>query len=201
MMHAPRRITASALAAFALIATLHAQKLEIKTNQDEKADFKAIKTYAWLPPAPMVANVAPGGLTNPTLSQEAIQPPLMAAVERELKARGLVEASSKDTADVHIVYFAAMTTGVNQTYLGEYYGYVTGWASPLALGYTPSTSSTVYERGTIIIDMVDRASKRALWRGSVVTRIVQERTLDKRVERINEATRKVFEKFPLKPTK
>jgi len=191
---------AGAIAALALAGTLQAQKLDIKTNHDPKANFTAIKTFAWLPPAPMVGNVAPGGLTNPTLSQEAIGPHLMAAVERELKARGLVEGS-KDTADVHVVYFAAMTSGVNQTYLGEYYGYVTGWASPLALGYTPSTSSTVYEQGTVVIDMVERASKRAIWRGSVVTRIVQERTLDKRIERINDATHRVFEKFPIKAKK
>ena len=199
-MRLNRLVMTAALAVLALAAAPHAQKLDIKTNHDPKANFGAIKTFAWLPPAPMVGNVAPGGLTNPTLSQEAIQPHIMAAVAKELAARGLVEAD-KDTADVHVVYFAAMTTGVNQTYLGEYYGYVTGWASPLALGYTPSTSSTVYEQGTVVIDMVERASKRAIWRGTVVTRIVQERTLDKRVERINDATHRVFEKFPIKAKK
>src|SRR5262245_18758812 len=200
MIHVNRRLLGGAIAAFAFVAAVDAQKLEVKTNQDPKADFTAIRTFAWLPPAPMVGNVAPDGLTNPTLSQEALGPHIVAAVNRELKARGWVE-TDKDKADVHVVYFAAMTTGVNQTYLGEYYGYVTGWASPLALGYTPSTSSTVYEKGTVIIDIVQRESKRAVWRGSVVTRIVQERTLEKRVERINEAARRAFEKFPVKPKK
>ena len=104
-------------------------------------------------------------------------------------------------ADVHVVYFAALTTGFNSTYLGEYYGYVTGWASPIAPGYTPSTSSSVYEQGTIVYDIVQRESKRALWRGTAVTKIVHERTLDKRIERINEATHRMFEKFPVRPKK
>jgi len=197
------RLLASALVValmVALGATLVAQKLQIKTNSDPKADFTAVKTYAWLPPAPLVKNVAPDGLSNPQLTQEVLGPHIVAAVNRELAARGWIEAP-RDTADVHVVYFAALTTGFNQTYLGEYYGYVTGWASPIAPGYTPSTSSSVYEQGTIVFDIVQRESKRAIWRGTAVTRIVQERTLDKRIERINEAARRLFEKFPVRPKK
>lgn len=200
-----RKLRASAilvvvLVGVALIEALHGQKLEVKTNNDPKADFAAIKTYAWLPPAPLVKNVAPDALSNPALTQEVLGPHIVAAVNRELAARGWVEAA-RDAADVHVVYFAALTTGFSQTYLGEYYGYVTGWASPIAPGYTPSTSSSVYEQGTVVFDIVERASKRAIWRGSVVTRIVQERTLDKRVERINEAARRIFERFPIRPKK
>ncbi len=38
------------LAIVGFVGISSAQKLEIKTNQAEKVDFKAIKTYAWLPP-------------------------------------------------------------------------------------------------------------------------------------------------------
>jgi hypothetical protein len=171
-------------------------KLEVKTQKDPTANFKAIKTYAWLPPAPLVKNVAPDAVSNPTLSDEALGPPIMAAVSRELAARGLVEAPA-DVADVHVAYFAALGTGFNQTYLGEYYGYVTGWGSPIPYGLAPSTSMTVYEKGTVLVDVVNRAAKRAIWRGTVVTRIQQEHTLEKRIERINEGAAKLFQKFPL----
>ena len=194
------RLMASALLAIPLGATLYGQKLQIKTNSDPKADFASVKTYAWLPPAPLVKNVAPDALSNPQLTQEVLGPHLVAAVNRELTARGWVEAP-RDTADVHVVYFAALTTGFNSTYLGEYYGYVTGWATPLAPGYTPSTSSSVYEQGTIVFDIVQRESKRAIWRGTAVTRIVQEHKLEKRIERINEAAHRMFEKFPVRPKK
>ena len=78
---------------------------------------------------------------------------------------------------------------------------MTGLALPIAPGYTPSTSSSVYEQGTIVFDIVQRESKRAIWRGTAITRVVQERTLDKRIERINEAARRMFEKFPFRPKK
>lgn len=177
-----------------------AQKLQVQTNQDPQADFGAIKTYAWLPPAPLIKNVASEDVSNPTLSQEALGPAIVAAVDRQLTARGLKQTDS-ETADVHVAYFAALTVGFNQSYLGEHYGYVTGWPSPIAPGLAPSTSSTVYEKGAIVIDIVQRAAKRAIWRGSMVTRVAQERTLDERIKRVNEATDRVFQKFPIRPKK
>jgi hypothetical protein len=192
--------SAGVIALLAVTGMVSAQKLDIKTNHDADADFGAIKTYAWLPPAPIVKNVASDDLSNPTLSPEAIGPAIVTAVDKQLTGRGLV-ASDRDTADIHVVYFAALTVGADQTYLGEYYGYVTGWGSPIPQGLAPSTSMTVYEKGTIVIDIVQRASKRAIWRGSVVTRIHQERTLQERVARINEGTERMFKRFPIPPKK
>src|SRR4051794_5158725 len=155
-----------------------AQKLDIETHKDKSADFSALRTYAWLPAAPVVHNVAPDVARNPTLSQEALGPAITAAVDRELTARGLVQAPP-ETADIHIAYFAALSVGFDQSYLGEHYGYITGFASPVP-SFAPSTSSTVYDKGTVLIDVVNRATNRAIWRGTVVTRIDQEHTLEKR---------------------
>jgi hypothetical protein len=182
----------------ALAATAVAQKLDIKAERDPKADFTTIKTYAFLPPAPIVTNVAPGAKGNPNLTQEVLGPHIAAAVERELTERGLVKAP-EDSADVHVVYFGAITTGLSQTYLGEYYGYVTGWGSPIPPGLAPNTENTAYQKGTIVVDIVQRAAKRGIWHGSVQTRIEQVRKLEDRIKRINEAMDRVFERFPIKP--
>ena len=192
------RLAVAALALVALGGPAAAQKLEVKAERDPASDFDTIRTYAMLPPAPMVTNVAPGAKGNPNLSQEVLGPHIAAAVERQLAARGLVKAP-EETADVHVVYLGALTTGMSQTYLGEYYGYVTGWGSPIPPGLAPSTSTTIYQKGTIIVDVVKRAAKRGIWRGSVVTRIEQERKLEDRVKRINEAMDRIFQRFPIKP--
>ena len=191
---------AAALAGFVLVGVAVAQKVEIKTNQAPNIDFKVFKTYAWLPPVPVVKNVAPDAVTNPTLSEEALMPALVAAVDRELAARGFTKAPA-DSADVHVAYFAALSIGFNQSYLGEHYGYITGWASPIPIGLAPTTNVNVYEKGTVLVDMVDRASNKAVWRGTALTRIAQEHSLDKRIERINDATKRMFEKYPVKPGK
>jgi hypothetical protein len=194
-----RGVLASVLGVM-IVAHAAAQKLEIKTEKDPDADFTAIRTYAWLPPAPMVSHVAPDAVSNPTLSQAALGPHIMAAVGRQLAARGLTE-TGRDVADVHVGYFAALTVDFNRTYLGEYYGYVTGWASPVMPGLAPTTSVTIAEKGTVLVDIVDRASNRAIWRGSVVTRIHHERTLEQRIVRINEGAGRLFKQFPVRPRK
>jgi uncharacterized protein DUF4136 len=193
-------IVTSALAGFVLAGVAVAQKVDIKTNQAPNVDFKVFKTYAWLPPVPVVKNVAPDAVTNPTLSEEALMPALVSAVDRELAARGFTKAPA-DTADVHLVYFAALSVGFDQSYLGEHYGYITGWASPIPIGLEPTTNVNVYEKGTVLVDMVDRAAKKAVWRGTALTRIAQEHSLDKRIERINDAVKRMFEKYPVKPGK
>jgi hypothetical protein len=194
------RFVQAALLAGVLVATPAAgQKLKIETHTDPAADFSAIRTYAWLPPAPLVKN-APDELTNPTLSQEVLGPHIVEAVDRQLARRGLTPVD-QGAADVLVVYFAAMTVGTHRSYVGEYYGYVTGWPSPIPSALAPSTSVDIYEQGTVVIDMVQRASNRAIWRGSVVTRIHQARKLEERIARINDGTERMFERFPLRPRK
>jgi hypothetical protein len=194
-----RSFTAAALGVVLLAGGAAAQKLEVKSEIDPKADFATIRTYAWLPPTPVVRNVAPDAVSNPNLSNEVLGPHIVAAIDRQLAARGLVKAG-QDDADVHVVYVAAMTSGVDSDYLGQHYGYITGYA-PGAIGHGPATSASVYQQGTIVVDVVQRAAKRGIWRGSVVTRVAQERKLEDRIKRINEAMERVFQRFPIQPQK
>ena len=200
MIHRHAAVLAGAVTMFVFVGVAVAQKVEIKTNQAPNTDFKVFKTYAWLPPVPVVKNVAPDAVTNPTLSEEALMPALVAAVDRELAARGFTKAPA-ESADVHVAYFAALSVGFDQSYLGEHYGYITGWASPIPIGLAPTTNVNVYEKGTVLVDMVDRAANKAVWRGTALTRIAQEHSVDKRIERINDAVKRMFEKYPVKPGK
>jgi len=191
-------LTALVICFFAAAAV--AQKLNIEINQAPNADFTVLKTYAWLPPVAVVRNVAPDAASDPTLSEEALAPHIVAAVDRELGARGLTKAAF-DAADLHVAYFAALSVGFNQSYMGEHYGYITGWPSPIAPGLAPTTSVTVYQKGTVVVDIVDRAANKAIWRGTAATRVADVRSVDQRVERIKEAARKMFERYPVRPIK
>ena len=176
---------ATVLGLLMLGATAVAQKLEIKSDVDPKADFSTIRTYAILPPAPMLTDMAPDAPSNPTLSHEALAPPIEAAIERELLARGLVKAAP-EVADVHVVYTMALKSSVSQSYLGEHYGYITGWGSPVPAALAPTTSLQGYQKGTIVVDVVQPAAKRAIWRGTVGTKIEALRSLeDRKSTRLN----------------
>jgi uncharacterized protein DUF4136 len=197
-MQVPRTVLTAVVIALIFVVVGDAQKVQVETHRDERADFSAIKTYGWLPPMPVIPNAAPGSLTNPTLTQEALRPHLVAAVDRQLSARGWTQ-TDQDSADVQVASFAVLTADVSQTYVGEYYGYVTGWASPIAPGLAPSVSSTIHEKGTVVVDLVQRTTKRAIWRAVVKSRIEQDRSVEQRAKRINEAVARMFQRFPVTP--
>ena len=164
------------------------------------ADFAAIRTYAWLPAPPAPKSVASDSLQNPTLTQEVLGPHIIAAVDRQLQRRGLRPAAL-DSADIQVVYYAALRVGFDESFLGENYQYVTGWPSPIAPGLAPRTSMTVYEQGTIVVDIIQPAQKKAIWRATMRTRVNQENTLEKRIARIDDAVDRAFERFPIRQQK
>ena len=196
-MHRATTVTAALLIAVAFLETSAAQKLEVKTESDPKADFSVIQTYAWRPALPIKRDTPPDAISNPTLSDEALGPHIIAAVDRQLQARGLRKVDT-ESADVHVVYLGAISNAVSSSYLGEHYGYITGWGSPVAAGLAPTTSLTGYQKGTIVVDIVQPAAKRAIWRGSVETKIAEGRRLEDRIKRIDEAIERIFGRFPIR---
>jgi hypothetical protein len=188
------RVPVFLVAAALVAAGAAAQKVKIDTHRDEQANFSALKTYSWLPSPPSPQIVAPDAKGDPTLTQEVIGPHIIAAVDRELAARGLTKIEAGEP-DVRVVYYAALSMNMDTAQLGSYYQYTTGWGT--LVGTFATTNTEVYERGSIIVDVVNRASNKAIWRGSAAARINRENNLDKRVARVNEVIADMFEKFPL----
>jgi uncharacterized protein DUF4136 len=182
-----------------LAALAAAQKISVESHRDERADFSAIRTYVWLPTPPGKTNIAPDAVTNPNMSQKVLGPHVIAAVDRQLTLRGLKRVE-EGQADVKVVYYASLNVNVSAAELGSYYQYTTGWAT-LPLGAAPTSSFEILERGTIVVDVIAPGSNTAIWRGTVATNVDHENTHEKRVERINEAMTRVFERFPIRPTR
>jgi Domain of unknown function (DUF4136) len=182
-----------------LVATAgSAQKVKVEANRDMKADFTTLRTYTWLPSPPTKRDTAPDAVTDPRISQKALGTHIVGAVDRELSARGLTRIEQGES-DVQVIYYAALTTGVNTADAGSYYQYTTGWALPPVPLAT--TNFEIVQRGTIIVDVVNPTSKTAIWRGTVESNVNSENQPEKRIARINEAIARVFERFPLRPVK
>jgi len=192
------RIPVLLVAAVLVAVTAAAQKIKIETHRDEQANFGALKTYSWLPPPPSPKLVAPDAKGDPTLTQEVIGPHIVAAVDRELAARGLKKIETGEP-DIKVVYYALLTMNMNSAQMGDYYQYTTGWGT--LVGTYATTSTETYERGSIVVDVVSPAANKAIWRGSAAAKINRENNLEKRVARVNEVVAKMFEKFPVPPAK
>ena len=89
----PTVIAMGALAGFMFAGVAVAQKVEVKTNQAPNTDFKVFKTYAWLPPVPVVKNVAPTTLRIDSSNRQVRSQLWTFATDLNLAKRKLVSAA------------------------------------------------------------------------------------------------------------
>jgi len=190
------RVLPVLLCAVALTTTavLEAAGVKVKTEYDRGADFAALRSYSWLPTPPYATQISPD-VGDKFLSQEIIDAPLRATVDQALAAKGLKPAADAATADCFLVYYAAFGTTINANVLGEHYAYITGWGSPL-VGATPTTALRVLEQGTVVLDILNRDKKVAIWRATATGAVDRDQTDQQRARRLKEAVADMFKKFP-----
>lgn len=149
----------------------------VRTDSDPAASFSGYRTYRWIQ--------APEGI-SPLVQQR-----IAAAVNEQLQAKGWTEASDADVAiAAHVA--TERRQDIDTFYSAPAYaGW--GWRSGWGMG-TVSTTSRVYRVGTLVVDLFDARTKRAVWRGSA------EGTVPSSQQDVDEQVRmgiaKMFEGFP-----
>ncbi len=175
-------VTRSVITMLALALAGCAPSMRIQTDADPNADFSGYRTYTWLP-------LPQGGdrrVNNPTVASR-----ITSAVDATLNSKGLHKQTSGDP-DFFVGYHAALQGRTDATTVNTYYGYGWGaWGPPYA-----TTAVRYFEQGTLIIDIVDAASMKLVWRGSAEAEIDRAVDEQKRRERANDAVRKIFADFP-----
>jgi hypothetical protein len=64
------------------------------------------------------------------------------------------------------------------------------------MGYNTQTTAREYEVGTLILDVVDRASNQLVWRGAKEGRLQKNQSPEKRTEVIKETVANILSNFP-----
>lgn len=159
---------------------------------DPAYDFSQVQTFSWKPSAGQSL-----AESNPFLHEHIIN-----AIEYQLSANGLREVDS--SADVVVTYYGSTET--NYTLQSDSYGYgfggygMGGWGyAGYGFGGPVSTTTRVhsYDRGTLVVDIVDADDDALVWRGSVsditVTDDVekQQKAIDKAIERMAKQSAKL----------
>lgn len=137
------RILALALAT--LLAAC-ASTTTVNTDFDAKADFGSYRNYSWIE--------GDGSL----MPQSIVQ-----GIDARLQARGW-----KRVADGEVHVAAHVTTRDGQTY-NTFYSGIGHDLTWLGFGPVPSSvtmSTNPYRAGTLVVDMFDGKSRRAIWRAS-----------------------------------
>ncbi|MDL9999282.1 DUF4136 domain-containing protein [Variovorax sp. J22P240] len=136
-------LAATLLAACANTAT-------VKTDFDPKAQFGSFRSYSWI--------------TSGSGSESVMPQSVVAGIDARLQAAGWQRVAE---GDVHVAAHVTRVQGqtFNNFYSGighdlNWLGIGSGWP-----GYA-TMSVDNYEKGTLVVDMFDARTKRAVWRGS-----------------------------------
>jgi hypothetical protein len=164
----------------------------IKTSYDydKTADFTKYKTYNYTPEA-----LALG-------IQELNRSRLIAAIDKEMTARGMTKSDSPD-AMVDILVKAEQKRDATATTSGSgmYGGYGGGWRYGYGGGFTTTQINVnEYIEGTVFINLVDKATDKLVWSGRGTKVVDEEASPQTRERNINEGVKAVFKNYPVKPT-
>jgi hypothetical protein len=137
--------------AFAMMLAACASPATIRTDFDPQANFGKYRTYSWI--------TQPGGDQGALVAQGIIS-----GIDARLQARGWKRVPE---GDVHVSAHVTRVRGqtFNNFYSGighdlNWLGVGSGWP-----GYK-TMSVDEYEKGTLLVDMFDAGTRRAIWRGS-----------------------------------
>lgn len=160
--------------------TACASRPVVHADADPAADFSQYRSYVWLQ--------QPSGIAPLQMQR------IVAGIEAQLAARGWQQEPS---AEADVALAVHVTTEERQSidtfYAGPGYG-SWGW-SGWGVGFGTATSQVRnYEVGTLIVDVFDNRSKRAVWRGTATG------TVPSTPARVNEAIdssiERIFAEFP-----
>jgi len=160
---------------------------------DKNANFGLVKSYTWLPSPPITTDIAPGIVRDPKVVQAELEPIIVGAVDAEFAKRGIRKAA--EGGDVQVVYYLSHGSTINAATMGSYYQYAADFYVGNIYG-GQTTSIKVIEEGSLVVDIVD--DKRAIWRGHASAQINRENDDAKRRKRIQEAVKKLFDRYPKK---
>ncbi len=173
--------------ASALIQTGCASR--VRTDFDRGADFSSYQTFDWLAPPQRASSATESGSNDPFSSNSLLDKRVRAAVERTLSARGY-RRTDESNADLRLNYHVLFRDKLVAS--GTDFGYHNRYRhSGFGIGFDFSVRQ--YKEGTIIVDIIDRATDQLIWRGWAASRN-NDGNYDE--AEISYAIEKILAKFP-----
>jgi len=158
----------------------------IKTSYDydREVDFSNLKTYAF------------ADAVNELPLNDINRDRLLKAVVTQMEAKGFTQSTEPDVIiDLFLSAQQKQTATATTTGMGGGYGRRYGWGGGMS---TTHVSYNDYTVGTLFINMIDGEKEQLIWQGRGEKTISEGASPEKREKNINNATAKIFSKYPPK---
>ncbi|UCH83782.1 MAG: DUF4136 domain-containing protein [Candidatus Latescibacterota bacterium] len=175
------------MGALCLVAlTFGCSSYSVNHDWDRDAPFPTYKTYNWLD----ISRPEPGSIQAARSRNDLLEGRIKRAVNSELAKKGLTFVN--DNPDLLVVYHTGVESKINVTDWGYRYSYdYWGWGGRQIDVYQ-------YQEGTLIVDLIENATKELVWRGYATRTVDENWSPEKEEQVINTAVGKIFKKYPPK---
>ena len=152
------------------------------------AQFNQLQSFAWYPESEYER-------TGIVKTQPAIDQTIRSILENTLKENGYIQV--KRDPDFYITYHAAIERKLSAYDLNKFFSspygtkntYWQNWSDPFAM-------SRDYEKGTLIIDIIQPRAQQLIWRGTATANYFLEPKDRVNIPNIEAAARAILDGFP-----
>ena len=177
-----RRFLFFIVSALAVLAMGCSSSISVKHDFDSSANFAALKLFDWLPAPAMAGGSVKAEMERNSLLDKRVK----TAVNSQLTAKGYAQDAA------HPDFLITYHTGVEDKIS------VTDWGYNYNRPYWGTSHVDVYQykQGTLVLDVIDAASKDLIWRGVAQGTIEEKATPEEREKKLGEAVTKLLANFP-----
>jgi len=172
----------------AIACTVTEQQLpeqKIKAKTSVVSSFFSAKRYipgqhfAWLPGAERYFD-------DPRIKDQTIKPMLENIIQQTLINSGYQFTQSPQQADFLVGYLVALESELDDQAIAKLYGNTPG---------LPLQSTEDYEKGTLVVDIVDGVTKHSVWRGALQAAVTFDVEHSLRQQRVKSAVETLLNNF------
>lgn len=168
--------------------------IPVSTDYEPERDYSNLKTYAWKEPMRKI-------IIDPLLDNDLMNDRIHREVDARLAALGYSKAAADEGADFFITFNISSAEKISVDSYYGYYGYHSCWNCYGYRGYGGygggrDVRVRQYTLGALMLDVVDPASERLIWRGVGEKRIPKFKTPQERDLYIAEIVQAILDHFP-----
>ncbi len=165
----------------------------VKTSSDyeKTTDFTQYKNFTWI-------DTSAGGISK--MATPMMDTRIRNSIEQQLVSQGYQKTDAG--SDLYVNYSVLTEDKVDITTHNLYGGYGAGWGWRGGYGYRgvqpgfTDVDVREYKSGTLLIDFIDPASNKLIWRGMGSKRIPSSTTPEKLDKLVNTVVESILNNFP-----
>jgi len=169
-------------------AAVRAMPFNIVSAGDSKADVSSARTYSWAQGMQVVS-------ADPGLGDARLQTDMKTAISKTMTEKGYQPAAAGVPGDLQVGYIITLNGVPAEKEATDAYGGVQASIN------VPNPDPARYEKGTLVIDIVDAHSGRTAWRSALQGFASFQISEEQRRQRINEMVQRMLSGLPARQAK